>query len=92
MHPRPLLPQELWQGTNYWWYPGANLPNGTVAWPPSADPQTGVAGSAQVGYAALCAHGNGACSGAVTTARLDAVIASFVEFAAGVLTDAGIPR
>ena len=84
--------QELWQGTNYWWYPGANDPNGTLSWPPENDPTSGVAGSAQIGYASLCSLGNGDCGGTLTTARLDAVISSFVEFAAGVLADAGIPR
>jgi hypothetical protein len=86
--------QELWQGTNYWWYPGANDASGAVSWPPSKDPQTGPAGSAQIGYAALCSMSGegGECGGAMTTAALDAVVASFVAFAAGVLADAGIPR
>jgi hypothetical protein len=84
--------QELWQGTNFFYYPGANAPNGSVNWPPSSDPQSGVAGATQIGYAALCTPAFTNCSGAVTVAALDESIASFVAFAAGVLADAGIPR
>lgn len=83
--------QELWQGTNYFYYPGANALNGTVSWPPSDDPHSGVAGSAQIGYAALCSR-SCPCAGPITVARIDTAISSFVEFAAGVLSDAGIPR
>jgi hypothetical protein len=83
--------QELWVGTNYFWYPGGNLPNGTPAWPPARDPTAGPAASAQLGYAAVCASG-AACGAPITVAALDAAVASFVAFAAGVLADAGIPR
>ena len=62
--------QELWMGTNYYVYPNSTLANGSAAWPPSHDPKTGPAGSAQLGYAALCTSGK-QCSGRVTRAGLD---------------------
>ena len=83
--------QELWEGTNYFYYPGANLPNGTPAWLPDKDPMTGVAGSVQLGYAALCTS-QVLCNGTITTAQLDLIISTFITFAGQVLIDAGIPR
>jgi len=83
--------QELSIGTNFYVYPGANGPDGAPSWPPSADPSTSVAGSVQLGFAALCIAGS-QCSGIITSAALDGVIASFLTFAGGVLGDAGLPR
>jgi len=82
--------QELWQGANFFWYPGANNPDGSLNWPPSADPSD-IALSGQLGYAAACTM-NIACGGRLTQAALDATIADFVAFAGGVLASAGVPR
>ena len=82
--------QELWQGTNYYFYPGANDENGVVQWPPSEDPSD-IALSAQIGFAAVCTM-NIACGGPMTQAALDATVSDFVAFAGGVLASAGIPR
>ena len=82
--------QELWQGTNFYWYPGANNPDGSLNWPPAADPAD-VALSAQIGFAAVCTM-NIACGGPMTQAALDATVADFVGFAGGVLASAGVPR
>jgi hypothetical protein len=89
--------QELWVGTNYYYYA-----NGNVLAPesPANDPTGGPGGAAvQLGYAAVCGSaGSGVpgCSGKpgdhLSVAQLDAVVSSFAAFAAQVLLDAGIPR
>lgn len=88
--------QELWVGTNFFYYGGGNA---LVHRNPKLDPSGGPGGRAvQLGYAAVCGSGAGGagCSGApgdaLTTAQLDAVVTSFADFAAQVLLDAGIPR
>ena len=85
--------QELWVGTNYYFYPGGNA---LAPQPASRDPTGGPARAAQLGYAAVCGGGRGGpgCSAGdpLTVAQLDAVVQSFGAFAAGVLSDAGIPR
>jgi hypothetical protein len=80
--------QELWTGTNYWYYKNGNdLIDKNV----SDDPKCGPSCAAQLGYAAVCVSG-GACSGNLTIPQLDATINSFCEFANGVLVGVGIPR
>jgi hypothetical protein len=91
--------QELWIGTNYFYYSNGNAlaPND-----PKDDPSGGPGGAAvQLGYAAVCGASGGSggvpgCSGApgdgLSVAQLDAVVSSFAAFAAQVLLDAGIPR
>lgn len=89
--------QELWVGTNYYYYAGGNA---LAPKNPAKDPTGGPGGSAvQLGYAAVCGSaGNGVpgCSGKpgdhLSVAQLDAVVSSFAAFAAQVLLDAGIPR
>ena len=83
---------EAWIGTNFFFYPGGNA---LVDAPPSADPTAGVAASAQLGYAALCAAGGAAAcpaAGAISQAQLDGVLNAYLEFAAGVVAGAGLPR
>jgi hypothetical protein len=87
--------QELWIGTNYYTYG-----NVFASRNPARDPTGGPGGAAlQLGYAAVCGGGGAGgpgCSGApgdgLSTAQLDAVVASFAGFAAQVLLDAGLPR
>ena len=87
--------QELWIGTNYYTYGNVFAPRN-----PARDPTGGPGGAAlQLGYAAVCGGGGAGgpgCSGApgdgLSTAQLDAVVASFAGFAAQVLLDAGVPR
>ena len=88
--------QELWIGTNYYYYDGGNALAGQS---PKRDPTGGPGGRAvQLGYAAVCGSGSGGagCSGSVgsalTPSQLDAVVSSFAGFAAQVLLDAGLPR
>ena len=89
--------QELWVGTNYFFYANGNA---LAPKSPAKDPTGGPGGSAvQLGYAAVCGSaGSGVpgCSGKpgdhLSVAQLDAVVSSFAAFAAQVLLDAGIPR
>ena len=89
--------QELWIGTNYYYYDGGNA---LAKQSPTLDPAGGPGGKAvQLGFAAVCGGGAGGsgCSGgpggnALTTAQLDAVVSSFATAAAQLLLDAGIPR
>ena len=89
--------QELWVGTNYFYYQNGNA---LASQSPKRDPTGGPGASAlQLGYAAVCGGGGGGgagCSGApgdaLTSAQLDAVVSSFAGFAAQVLLDAGVPR
>lgn len=84
--------QELWQGANFFWYPGANNADGSLNWPPSADPHD-IALSAQLGFAAVCTmRGLVGCAGPMTQAALDATVSDYVAFAGGVLAGSGIPR
>jgi len=87
--------QEVAIGTNFYYYRGGNdLPPG------APDPTGGPAAAAQTGFAAVCGGGgggataSGACDGTapLSSADLDAAVASFAAFAAGVLADAGLPR
>ena len=82
--------QELWMGTNYWYYKNGN---DLIEKNASNDPKSGAKGPdvAQLGYAAVCVSG-GACSGTLTVPQLDAAINSFCDFANGILLGAGIPR
>ena len=80
--------QELWQGTNYWYYKDGNALVGKNV---SNDPHCGPTCAAQLGYAAVCAAG-GVCSGNITVPQLDATINSYCDFANGLLLGAGIPR
>lgn len=88
--------QELWVGTNYFFYPGGNALGPTP--PPGGDPTGGPGAAMQLGYAAVCGAGVGGpgCSGApgdgVGVAQLDAVVASLAGFLAQALLDAGLPR
>jgi hypothetical protein len=72
---------ELWIGTNYFFYPGGNR---YVNSPASGDPTAGIAGSVQLGYAAVCTMGL-ACSGPMTTPLLDAALGDFLAFTTGLL-------
>lgn len=83
--------QELWIGTNYFYYPGGNYPNGTPGWDPAHDPTGGLPNTTQLGYAAICTSGL-ACNGTITTAQLDTIVSSLITFTGQVLLDAGIPR
>ena len=83
--------QELWMGTNYFYYPHGNEimknPNASL------DPQCGAHCGKQLGYAAICGMGkcgNGTIN--VTVPQLDETINAFCEFANAVLINAGIPR
>ena len=92
---------EAWIGTNYYFYPGGN---GLVNSPSTGDPTTGVSGSVQLGYAALCSIG--ARGGApadcglnasrapapLTGAQVDLILNEYLEFVGGVVADAGVPR
>ena len=82
---------EAWIGTNFFYYPSGNS---RVGQPASSDPTAGVAASTQLGYAALCAGGAPDCpaAGAVTQAQLDGVLNDYLEFAAGNIAAAGLPR
>ncbi len=96
--------QELWIGTNYYYYPGGNS---LAPLPPAQDPTGGPGAALQLGYSAVCG-GLGAAARAATpgcgssdaqgqpqplsTAQLDAVVSSFLSFSAGLLLQAGIPR
>ena len=85
--------QELWVGTNYFYYPGGNalIPQNSTN-----DPQGGPANTMQLGYAAVCGAGAGGpgCSpgDALSVAQLDAVVSSLAGFLAQGLLDAGLPR
>ena len=87
--------QELWIGTNYFFYPNGNA---LAPQPPAGDPQGGPAGTMQLGYSAVCGAGAGGpgCSGApgdaLSVAQLDAVVSSLANFLAQSLLDAGLPR
>ena len=86
--------QELWIGTNYYYYPKGNA---LIPSDPKNDPTGGPQRSLQLGYAALCGPGGpgGAIckgEGKITTSQLDGIVSSFATFAAGLLLDAGIPR
>ena len=62
--------QELWQGANYWYYPGGNaLAKDKNT---SNDPKLGPSGGMQLGYAAVCSAG-AECSGKITVAEIDKV-------------------
>jgi hypothetical protein len=62
--------QELWQGANYWYYPGGNaLAKDKNT---SNDPKLGPSGGMQLGYAAVCSAG-AECSGNITVAEIDKV-------------------
>ena len=83
--------QELWTGTNYWYYTDGNKimrnPNASM------DPRCGVMCGMQLGYAAVCAMGRcGSGKTNITVPQLDATTNSFCEFANAVLINAGIPR
>ena len=80
--------QEIWQGTNYWVYPGGNAPIGQNV---SDDPHCGPKCASQLGYAAACTAG-GPCSGELTLDQLDATISSYCDFANQLVLGAGIPR
>jgi hypothetical protein len=79
--------QELWQGTNYWYY---NNGNALIKQNVSNDPKCGPKCGAQLGFAATCTVG--ACTGELTLAQLDATINSYCDFANQLLLGAGIPR
>lgn len=87
--------QELWMGTNYYYYPNGNS---LIPLDPKNDPTDGPQKALQLGYAALCGPGGSGggdiCQegGKITVAHLDSIVTSFATFAAGVLIDAGIPR
>ena len=80
--------QELWQGTNYWYYKGGN---GLIGNNASEDPKCGPSCAAQLGYAAACTAGGG-CSGELTLLQLDATINSYCDFANELVLGTGIPR
>ena len=81
--------QELWQGTNYYYYQDGNDRIGKNA---SNDPTGGPSkGCAQLGYAASCAT-DGQCSGNLSLSQLDAPIHSYCDFANQLLLGVGIPR
>ena len=79
---------EAWIGTNYFFYPGGN--HFTNA-DPANDPTVGISASAQVGFAAVCA-GGGPCAAPLTPAALDDALNDYLEFVAGAVAAAGIPR
>ena len=91
--------QELWIGTNYFYYKNGNA---LAPHNPKRDPVGGPGGAAvQLGFNAVCGadginSGVPGCSGApgdsLSTAQLDAVVSSFAAFASQLLLDAGIPR
>jgi len=96
--------QELWIGTNYYFYPDGNY---LASQPPASDPQGGPGASLQLGYAAVCGALGAAAAAAtpgcawapgapapppLSTPQLDAVVGSYLSFAARVLLDAGLPR
>jgi hypothetical protein len=88
--------QELWIGTNYYYYMNGNA---LIHSDPKNDPTDGPQKSMQLGYAAICGPGgpggdvcNGGGEKKLTTAQLDGIVSSFATFAAGLLIDAGIPR
>jgi hypothetical protein len=89
--------QELWIGTNYYYYPGGNA---LGPQPPAKDPTGGPGAALQLGYSALCSALGGAlppppgCTPGdpLLPQQLDALVASFLSFSAGLLLDAGLPR
>ena len=81
---------EAWIGVNYFEYPN---PNSFTNLDPSKDPQTGISASVQIGYAAVCTSGiECPLAGEITQAQLDVALNNYLEFAAGVVASAGIPR
>ena len=97
--------QELWIGTNYYYYPNGNA---LASQPPSADPKGGPGAAMQLGYAAVCGGLDSATAAAtpgcgawapgqpapppLSTPQLDQVVASYLSFASSILLDAGLPR
>lgn len=77
-------------GVNYFEYPN---PNSFTNLDPAYDPQTGISESVQIGYAAVCT-GSNECpiSGEITQSQLDLALNSYLEFVAGLVASAGIPR
>ena len=96
--------QELAIGTNYYYYPNGNALAGQ---PPANDPTGGPGAALQLGYAAVCGALGAAAAAAtpgcawapgarapppLSPLQLDAVVSSYLSFAARVLLDAGLPR
>eukprot|EP00043_Microstomoeca_roanoka_P030368 m.26129 g.26129 ORF g.26129 m.26129 type:complete len:578 (-) comp9979_c0_seq1:44-1777(-) len=80
---------EAWIGTNYFFYPNGNALYNSSA---SSDPSSGLKDAIQLGYNAACTLGL-ACKGEITTAHLDAILASMLQFVADLATkQAGLPR
>jgi hypothetical protein len=87
------LSEEVNVGPNFYFYPGGNAYLHTD---PADDPTVGIAGAAQLGYAAVCTAGLAPCDGSgaggPTPAQLDAVVQALWAALGQAALDAGLPR